>query len=145
MLTPGSKAPNFTLQDHRGQKVSLSELKGKTVVLWFFPKADTPGCTRQGCGFRDHSPKFAAEDAVILGVSFDDVAANRAFAEKFQFPFQLLCDVDKKVSLSYGAATSAADEYPKRITYVIGKDGIVREAIETKDPGGQAASLLERL
>jgi peroxiredoxin Q/BCP len=82
---------------------------------------------------------------VILGVSFDSVAENRAFAEKFDYPFQLLCDTQKSAALAYGAARSAADAYPQRLTFVIDPTGIVREAIATKDPAGQAADLLSRL
>jgi peroxiredoxin Q/BCP len=82
---------------------------------------------------------------VILGISFDSVPENRAFAEKFDYPFQLLCDTAKATAIAYGAAQSSSDAYPKRLTFVIGPDGIVHEAIQTKDPAGQAADLLSRL
>ena len=81
----------------------------------------------------------------MLGISFDTVAENRAFAEKFDLPFRLLCDTDRSVGLAYGACQAATDAYPRRITYVIGPDGKVEQAIDTKDPGGQAAQILQSL
>jgi len=142
MLAPGTPAPDFSLPDHLGRTVRLTDLRGKRFVLWFFPKADTPGCTKQGCAFRDHSPAYTERKVEILGVSVDPPAANRAFVEKFGFPFRLLSDEKRAVAMAYGACETAQDQYARRITYVIGADGKIEQAIETKDPAGQAAALL---
>jgi peroxiredoxin Q/BCP len=145
MLHVGDPAPDFAATDHRGNLVTLSGLKGRRFVLWFYPKADTPGCTRQGCGFRDQAAGYAEKGVAIFGVSFDTEAENAAFAEKFSFPFPLLSDTDHEVGLAYGACDSPTDGYAQRITYVIGPDGLIEQAMKTKDPGGQAASLLATL
>ena len=142
MLAVGTKAPDFTVSAHDGTSVSLRSLLGKRVVLYFYPKADTPGCTKQGCGFRDRIRDFEAKDIVVLGTSFDTAKDNLAFANKFTFPFRLLCDTDRKLAVAYGAAASTKDAYPRRITYVIGKGGAIEQAIDTKDPGAQAAAIL---
>ena len=95
MLETGAKAPDFSLLDDEGNTRTLTEFTGKTLVLWFYPKADTPGCTIEGKGFRDLKPEFDQRNVVLCGVSFDDVAANRAFREKCEFPYSLLCDTDE--------------------------------------------------
>jgi peroxiredoxin Q/BCP len=145
LLPVGSKAPPFSVQDHEGHTVTSESLAGQRFVLWFFPKADTPGCTRQGCGFRDQSPGYQQRGVKVLGVSFDTMPDNRLFVKKFSFPFPLLCDTKREMGLAYKACDSAVDPYPNRITYVIGPDGTIEQALETKDPGGQAAALLESL
>jgi len=145
LLPVGSKAPDFSVLDHQGRSVSLAGLKGKRFVLWFYPKADTPGCTREGCGFRDAYSEFEKRGVQVYGVSFDTVADNRAFAEKFKFSYPLLCDTKRELGLAYKACDSAVDPYPNRITYVIGPEGTIEEAVETKDPAGQAAALLASL
>lgn len=142
MLKPGDPAPDFELQDHHGKLVRLSGLRGQRVVLYFYPKADTPGCTKQGCGFRDRMRDYTAKGVAVLGISFDSVEDNRAFAEKFGYTFPLLSDVDRKAGLAYKAAEDRIDKYAKRFTYVIGPDGKIEQAIDTKDPAGQAAALL---
>ena len=119
MLKVGSKAPDFNTLDHNGNAVSLSDFAGKTVVLWFYPKADTPGWTIQGCGFRDLASEFEAKNAAILGVSFDSQDENRSFAQKFDFNFPLLCDQDRQMGLAYGACTEAGAEYANRIGIII--------------------------
>src|SRR5688500_13557846 len=115
MLKPGDAAPDFATTDERGNVVRLADFRGKTVVLWFYPKADTPGCTREGCAFRDLAAEFAAKDAVILGVSFDTPEENRSFAQKFGFKFPLLCDVDRELGLAYGACETPEEGYARRI------------------------------
>jgi peroxiredoxin Q/BCP len=145
LLPVGSEAPDFELDDHQGRRVRLRDLRGERVVLWFFPKASTPGCTRQGCAFRDRHPEYARRGARVLGASFDTAADNRRFAEAHGFPFPILCDVDRRVALLYRAAGKASDAYPRRVTYVIGPDGRIEQALETKDPGAQAGALLESL
>ncbi|MCE9594069.1 MAG: peroxiredoxin [Planctomycetes bacterium] len=142
MLKVGDQAPDFEVQDHHGKTVRLKELAGKRVVLWFYPKADTPGCTKEGCGFRDQNREYEQRGIVVLGVSFDDVKSNAAFARKFSFPFRLLCDTDRKIGIAYKACETATDPYAKRYTYVIGATGKIEQAIDTKDPAGQAAALL---
>ncbi len=119
MLKVGDKAPSFTVQDHHGKTVSLEHFQGKKVVLWFYPKADTPGCTAEGCGFRDRQALFAEKNAILLGVSFDTVAENAAFARKFGFEFPLLCDTTRSIGMSYGACANDSEAYAKRIAYVI--------------------------
>ncbi len=123
MLKVGDKAPGFTVQDHSGKTVKLDQFQGKKVVLWFYPKADTPGCTAEGCGFRDRQALFAEKNAVLLGVSFDNVAENAAFASKFGFEFPLLCDTNRSIGMSYGACDTDGESYAKRIAYVIDGKG----------------------
>src|SRR5438046_3763799 len=102
MIEPGDKAPDFTLLDQDGNPVALSQLRGKTVVLYFYPKADTPGCTAQACGVRDHRPEYAQAEAVVLGVSPDPVKRIAKFDEKYGLGFPLLADEDHAVAESYG-------------------------------------------
>jgi peroxiredoxin Q/BCP len=128
MLKEGDVAPDFTVKTHTGETLKLSELRGKRVLLWFYPMADTPGCTAEGCSFRDLKPAYVDKNVEILGVSFDGVEANQKFAEKFGFNFPLLCDTDKKIGLAYGAATDAAQGTATRISYLIGSDGKIERA-----------------
>ena len=102
MLTEGKKAPSFKLKDQDGKLISLESLKGSNVVLYFYPKDDTPGCTIEACNFRDEFPKFKKIDAVILGVSPDSVESHKKFAAKFKLPFSLLSDEKKEVCEKYG-------------------------------------------
>jgi len=145
LLPVGSRAPDFEVLDHKGRTVRLVDHRGGRVVLWFFPKASTSGCTRQGCAFRDHAREYQQKGIRVLAASFDTIAANHRFAEEQRFPFPILCDVDRRVGLAYRAARKASDSHPRRITYVIGPDGSIEQAIETKDPGAQAGALLESL
>ena len=145
MLGKGSSAPSFSVKDHNGNDVSLDDFKGKKVVIWFYPKADTPGCTIEGKGFRDDYEKFIQKNIVILGVSLDNESDNKAFAEKFDFPYPLLCDVDHEVALAYHAAKGPEDEYASRITYVIGEDGNILEAISQVDANTHSGDLCSRL
>lgn len=101
-LKEGSKAPDFTLVDDSGGKVKLSAFADKTVVLYFYPRADTPGCTREACSFRDHHQEILDRGAVVLGVSPDDVPALVKFKQKYSLPFPLLADPDHKASEKYG-------------------------------------------
>ena len=142
LLAVGAPAPDFDLQDHRGARHRLADYRGKRVVLWFYPKADTPGCTAEGCGFRDRIGDYDARGVAVLGISFDGPEANRAFAEKHGYTFPLLCDTARAAGLAYGACDTASDAYARRYTYVIGPDGRIEKAIDTKDPRGQAAALL---
>src|SRR5258708_2385152 len=103
MLEEGAKAPAFSLKDQHGATVKLSDLKGKHVVLYFYPKDDTPGCTKEACGFRDGHAKLAKAGAVVLGVSPQGEASHQKFAKKFSLPFPLLVDEDHAVADKYGA------------------------------------------
>ena len=102
-IEEGTKAPDFTLLSDGGQKIKLSELRGKPVVLYFYPKDDTPGCTREACAFRDRSRELAKLGAAVLGVSADSVASHAKFRDKFQLNFPLLADTDHKVAEKFGA------------------------------------------
>lgn len=145
MLKVGDKAPDFVSQDHTGKRISLADLRGKTVVLWFYPKADTPGCTAEGCGFRDLSNDYNRKNVVILGVSVDGAVANSAFATKYGFEFPLLCDVDRSVSVAYGACDDAAAVKAKRIGVVIDASGIIKAYYPTVDAQSFPAQVIETL
>lgn len=101
-LKEGDKAPDFTLPDQSGKMVSLKSLRGQRVILYFYPKDDTPGCTKEACGFRDSLKAFQKADAVVLGVSNDDAASHQKFIKKYNLPFTLLSDGDAAVSKAYG-------------------------------------------
>lgn len=103
MLSEGDKAPAFTLPDQNGDKVKLSELKGQTVVLYFYPRADTPGCTTQACGVRDRTADYAAAGVRVIGISPDEVEAIGKFDSKYDLGFTLLADADHRVAEKYGA------------------------------------------
>ncbi len=145
MLDIGTEAPDFSVQDHHGKNVSLKDFRGKKIVIWFYPKADTPGCTVEGKGFSEDYKKFADKNTVILGVSLDGVTDNKAFAEKFSFPFQLLCDVNREIALAYHAVQSAEDKYASRISYVIDENGTILESIENVDTKTHSGDLCSRL
>lgn len=119
-LSIGDLAPSFTAQDTNGNTVSLSDFAGKVVVLYFYPKDDTPGCTKEAQSFRDRYAEFQDRDMVVLGVSRDDAASHQAFTEKYGLPFALLADTDGAIAKAYDAD---AGSYAKRITYAIGPDG----------------------
>tara|TARA_Y100000588_G_scaffold115339_1_gene126436 strand:+ start:458 stop:895 length:438 start_codon:yes stop_codon:yes gene_type:complete len=144
MLQPGVDAPEFSINDHNGNEINLKDFLGKKIVLWFYPKADTPGCTMEGQGFRDDFKKFQQKDIQIFGVSLDNENDNKAFAEKFSFPYPLLCDVDREVALSYQAVSSKEDQYAARISYVIGEDGKILESIENVDTKNHSNDLCSR-
>ena len=144
MLQPGADAPEFSVNDHNGNKINLKDFLGKKIVLWFYPKADTPGCTMEGQGFRDDFKKFEQKNIQIFGVSLDNENDNKAFAEKFSFPYPLLCDVNREIALSYQAVSSKEDQYASRISYVIGEDGKILESIENVDTKNHSNDLCSR-
>lgn len=123
-LTVGQKAPDLTATTHTGEPLRLADLQGARVLLWFYPKADTPGCTAQGCGLRDRAADVATKGITILGASFDTPEENRAFAEKFSFPYKLL-SVKAADGVAWGAAESASQGNAKRIAYLLAADGTV--------------------
>ena len=139
MIEPGQPAPDFTLPDQDGQPVALSQLRGRTVVIYFYPKADTPGCTAQACGVRDHAADYEAADAVVLGVSRDPVERLRAFADKHVLDFPLLSDADHAVAEAYGVWVEKSMYGRKffgteRTTFVIDGEGIVHEVLRKVKP-----------
>ncbi len=139
MLETGAQAPDFTLPDQDGEDVTLSSLRGKPVVLYFYPKADTPGCTTQACSVRDHAAAYAAHDAVVLGVSPDPVAKVEAFHAKHDMNFTLLADVDHAVAERYGV-WGEKSMYGKtymgaaRATFIITPDGTIAHVIPKVSP-----------
>jgi len=124
-LAEGLPAPEFSLQDQDGSTTRLSEFRGKkNVILYFYPKDDTPGCTKEACSFRDDLSKFNTMDVQILGVSTDDISSHQAFARKYHLTFPLLADPKKEVVKTYNALSERGGA--KRITYLIDQQGIVR-------------------
>jgi thioredoxin-dependent peroxiredoxin len=140
VLEPGDKAPDFTLPDQDGNPVTLSDLRGQTVVLYFYPKADTPGCTTQACSVRDHRADYARADAVVLGVSPDPVKAIAKFDAKYSLGFPLLADEDHAVADAYGVWVEKSMYGRKymgneRSTFVIGPDGLIKQVFRKVKPG----------
>ncbi len=141
LLKVGDKAPDFAVQASNDSTVSLKDHIGKgPIVIYFYPKDDTPGCTKEACGIRDDFSEFKNLKATVFGVSFDSVASHKKFIEKYNLPFLLLADTDKKVSIAYGAATEKSGA-PKRITYVIGKDGKIAHVFGAVNTGTHSADL----
>jgi peroxiredoxin Q/BCP len=150
MLEAGAKAPRFTLPSDEGRTVSLDDLKGKKVVLYFYPKDDTSGCTVQACEFRDNWKSVQAAGAVVLGVSPDGVTSHGKFKAKYQLPFPLLADEDHAVAEAYGAWGEKSMYGRKyrgilRTTFVIGADGRIKKVFQKVKPKGHAAEVLAAL
>jgi peroxiredoxin Q/BCP len=143
----GSMAPAFKLQDQAGQWHSLADYRGKWVVLYFYPKDDTPGCTTEACAFRDNIFAFDKEGAVVLGISVDDVGSHKAFAEKHSLPFTLLADPDKAVTREYGVLKTymGVMEMARRSTFIIDPKGRIAKYYETVDPDGHSKVVLDDL
>ena len=138
-LQPGDPVPDFTLPDQRGNSVSLSGLRGRTVVLYFYPKADTPGCTTQACGVRDHRADYERAGAAVLGVSPDPVERVAKFDDKYGLGFPLLADEDHAVAEAYGVWVQKAMYGRKylgneRTTFVIGPDGVIKDVFRSVKP-----------
>jgi peroxiredoxin Q/BCP len=139
MIDTGAPAPDFELPDQDGKPVTLSGLRGRRVVLYFYPKADTPGCTTQACGIRDHRADYDAAGAVVLGVSPDPVAKVKRFHDKFDMGFTLLADTDHKVAEAYGVWAEKS-MYGRtymgnqRATFILDEEGIVRHVIPKVSP-----------
>lgn len=131
-LNVGDRAPEFSVSDTHGNIVTLSSLNGKRVVLYFYPRDNTPGCTKEACGFRDNYSQFQAKNTLIFGISTDDAKSHLKFTEKFELPFPLLCDVDAKVATayeSYGKKQMMGKEYLGifRNTFVIDAEGKIEK------------------
>jgi thioredoxin-dependent peroxiredoxin len=147
MLSVGDKAPDFKTTNQDGEKVALSDFKGQKVVLYFYPKDDTPGCTKEACSFRDGWSKFHRKKIAVLGVSADDEKSHKKFAEKFSLPFPLLADTDKKIVKDYGA-WGEKNMYGRkfmgirRVTYLIDEKGKIAAVWPKVKPEGHADELL---
>jgi peroxiredoxin Q/BCP len=142
----GSAAPDFKLQDQAGKWHTLSEYKGKWVVLYFYPKDFTGGCTTQACELRDNIFKFRKADAVILGVSVDDVASHEKFAKEHSLPFDILADPTREVSGKYGVLFNAGvTKLASRQTYLIGPDGKIVKHWDKVDPKGHSDMVLAEI
>jgi len=150
MVTEGSLAPDFDLAGDTGEHVKLSDLRGKPVVLYFYPKDDTPGCTTEACEFRDAYDRFREQGVEILGVSPDTEASHQKFKSKYELPFTLLADPEHEVAEAYGVWKEKRN-YGKtyhgveRSTFVIDADGKVARAMRGIRPAGHAAQVLETL
>ena len=148
MLETGTKAPNFTLLDEEGQSHSLSDYRGKKVILYFYPKDNTAGCTKQACGFSERYPQFLEKGAVILGVSKDSVNSHKKFKEKYNLSFTLLSDPDKEVIGLYDC-WKEKKLYGKvsmgvvRTTYLIDEDGIIIKAMDKVKAADNPEQMLE--
>jgi peroxiredoxin Q/BCP len=143
MLQPGDSAPDFTLLDHTERAVTLSTLDAPYVLLYWYPKADTPGCTAQAENLRDQQEAFDDVGCVVMGASFDTPEDNRRFAEKYLLPFRLLSDTDHEVARSYGASDSAEQKYPRRIAHLIGAGRTVLSTYVVDDPEFFAETVLD--
>lgn len=142
MLSNGTAAPDFTLPDQNGNPVSLSALRGSWVVLWFYPRAGTPTCTREGRCFRDAADVFREAKAVIVGISFDTPEENLAFAQTENFGFRLLSDIDRVAGAAYEAVQDGT-ERPRRLTYVIDPSGVIAGAFAVTEVEQHPAAVLE--
>lgn len=142
MLQVGDRAPDFTLSSDDGGQFTLSTLRGRRVLVWFFPEADTPGCSLEGRGLRDHQEYFDQNEIVVLGISFNSVAENAAFARKYNFGFKLLSDTTHQVAMAYGACDNPAAKYPERMSFLIDAGGRVERVYDKVDPRDHAARVL---
>jgi peroxiredoxin Q/BCP len=132
-------APSFTTVDDEGKTVSLSDFKGKLVVLYFYPKDDTPGCTKEAQSFRDNYDRYQNKDMVVLGVSMDDQASHKMFKEKYGLPFQLLVDSDGAITKAYEVDGGG---YSKRVTYIIDGEGKISHVDEKVKTDTHAQDIL---
>lgn len=149
-LKEGDVAPDFSAATNGGGNVSLADLKGKNVILYFYPKDDTPGCTREACAFRDHFAEFKRRGVVVLGVSTDPVKSHDKFVEKFKLPFPLLADEDKRMVTAYGVWGEKSFMGRKylgthRVTFLIGPDGRIKRIWPQLKPEEHAAEVLAAL
>ncbi len=141
MIGIGERFPSFALEAHDGERISSASLAGRPYLLFFYPKADTPGCRRQACELRDHWRELAAAGLTVFGVSYDKPAANRAFAERRRLPFRLLSDRGARLARQV-YAHRALLPVPKRVSYLIGADGTVLETYPAVSPAGHAEQVL---
>ncbi len=144
-IKEGMKAPAFTAQDQDGRTIRLQDYAGKSaVVLYFYPKDDTPGCTKEACSLRDGSADLKAAGAVVLGVSSDDAASHKAFASKFNLPFSLLADPERKIIDAYGVRMPVVG-VAKRVTFLIDREGVVRKVLTDVQTAAHDRQVLQEL
>lgn len=143
LLAEGAPAPDFSVPDQTGAARTLAAERGHPVVLYFYPRDATPGCTVEACGFRDAWARYEAVGAQVLGVSIDDVESHRAFAAEHELPFPLLADTEAVVADAYGVSHDAG--YMQRVTFLIGSDGTIARVYPSVDPGVHADELLEAI
>jgi thioredoxin-dependent peroxiredoxin len=147
-LKTGDVAPDFSVNDQHGKPVKLSDFKGKKVVLYFYPKDDTPGCTAEACSLRDNYSALQKAGYVVLGVSADDEKSHQKFIKKFELPFTLLADTDKQIHEKYGTWVEKSMYGRKymgtaRVTFIIDEKGMISEIIEKVDTKDHAAQILK--
>lgn len=145
LLARGDAFPAWSLVDQNGAAVSSRDMAGKPYLIWFYPKAMTPGCTAEGQGLRDSFAAFQDRHVEILGVSFDTPADNKTFVDRERFPFRLLSDADRTLAVAVGAADSASQPVAKRISYLVGADGRVRAVYASVTPATHAKDVLADL
>lgn len=150
MLKEGNKAPEFTLTDQNSNKVSLSDYKGQKVVVYFYPKDHTPGCTRQACAFRDTYQEFKKKNVKVIGISKDDTSSHAKFEKDYELPFTLLSDTDLKVANDFGVVVEKSMFGKKSIgmsrsTFIIDEDGIIIKVFPKADPDNNAQEILDYL
>jgi thioredoxin-dependent peroxiredoxin len=138
-LSVGDTAPNFTVKDTTGHTVTLASYAGKQVVMYFYPKDDTPGCTKQACSFRDNYAQYTSKGITVFGVSMDDESSHQAFTAKFELPFPLLADTNGAIAKAYDVEGGG---YAKRVTYVIGTDGKISHVYTTVKTDTHATDVL---
>jgi peroxiredoxin Q/BCP len=145
MLKVGELAPDFTLPADDGAQFTLSSLRGRRVFLWFFPEADTPGCSLEGRGLCDHREYFDQSAIEVIGISFDSVADNAAFGRKYNFGFRLLSDTTHEVALAFGACDGLKARHPERVSFLIDAGGRIERVYDKVDPRDHAAQVLAGL
>ncbi|MCS7298898.1 MAG: thioredoxin-dependent thiol peroxidase [Spirochaetia bacterium] len=143
LLAVGMLAPDFVGITDEGKQIRLSDFRGKYVVLYFYPKDDTPGCTKQACNIRDNMSKLASNDIVVLGVSTDTVESHKKFKSKYNLNFTLISDKDRKITSLYGVSGFAG--LSKRVTFLIDKDGKIIHIFDNVDVNRHAEDILEKL
>ena len=151
MLTIGTKAPDFTLPDQNGNPVSLSEYRGKKVILYFYPRDNTPGCTKQACRFAELYPQFQQKNAMVIGINHNSVTSHKKFEEKYSLPFTLLSDKETNVLAEYGVWKEKKNGGKVtmgvvRTTYLIDEDGVIMAAmdkVKAEENPGETMKLLE--
>jgi len=145
-ISAGDMAPEFSLVDQQEQTHRLTDYRGRWLVLYFYPKDDTPGCTKEACSLRDEFAAFRQLDVAVLGVSLDDTGSHEAFATKYRLPFPLLSDTGGKVAKAYGSLGGFGPvRYAKRHTFIIGPDGLIARVWRKVNPANHGGELLEAL
>jgi peroxiredoxin Q/BCP len=140
LLAPGARIPDASLPDQAGQQRALASFRGGTLLLYFYPKDGTPGCTREACAFRDVWSRFEAAGVTVVGVSTDDVASHAQFAREHHLPFPLLADEDGKLAAEFGVRTHLG--MASRVSFLVDRDGVVRATFGDVDPGVHADEVL---